>query len=63
MTVKELLNVVPDGASIRFSDMGNKTIYDGVIRNAEEILMHKDLANKTVEMLFACNYKMVAVVQ
>jgi len=63
MTVKELLNVVPDGASVRFSDRGNKTIYDGVIRNAEEILMHKDLANKVVEMMFAYNNKIVAVVR
>ena len=38
MTVKELLNVVPDGASIRFSDVENKPIYDGVVRNAEELL-------------------------
>jgi hypothetical protein len=62
MTVKELLNVVPDGASIRFSDVENKPIYDGVVRNAEELLQHGDLAKKTVGMLFAYNDKLVVVV-
>ena len=63
MRAKDILYLVADGAKVRIVENSLEVLYDGVVKNVEELIQHKDLGQKEVVVMFGCNDKIVMMVQ